>query len=95
MTASNVFYYQTEIAWQTENTGQLSSAGLPIFTVGAPPEFKGHEGQWTPEHLLVAAVNSCFMLTFLAISENSRIPIISFSSTARGKLEKVDGASSE
>ncbi|HUK41155.1 MAG TPA: OsmC family protein [Candidatus Acidoferrales bacterium] len=92
MVASNVFYYETEIDWQREKTGQLSSEGLPSFTVGAPPEFKGNAGQWTPEHLLVASVNSCFMLTFLVIAENSQIAILSFSSGAEGKLEKVEGA---
>ena len=92
MAVSSVFYYETDIDWRTEKRGQLSGPGLPSFTVGAPPEFKGHEGQWTPEHLLVASVNSCFMLTFLAIIENSKIAVISFSSTARGKLEKAEGA---
>jgi organic hydroperoxide reductase OsmC/OhrA len=31
------------------------------------------------------------MLTFLAILENSKLPPVSFSSTAKGKLEKVPG----
>lgn len=92
MAASSAFYYETEVDWQQEKSGQLSGPALPSFAVGAPPEFKGHEGQWTPEHLLVASVNACFMLTFLAIAENSKIPVISFSSSARGKLEKVEGA---
>jgi len=59
--------------------------------VDAPPEFKGHEGVWTPEHLFVAAVNSCFMTTFLAIAENSKLDFVSFKADAKGKLEKVDG----
>jgi organic hydroperoxide reductase OsmC/OhrA len=29
------------------------------------------------------------MLTFLAIAKNSKVPLVSFSSTAKGKLEKV------
>jgi len=92
MPPSSVFYYETEVEWQTEKRGQLSGPGLPSFTVSAPLEFKGHAGQWTPEHLLAASVNTCFMLTFLTIVENSKIPVISFCSTARGKLEKVEGA---
>jgi peroxiredoxin-like protein len=92
MAKSEVFYYETEIDWRAEKEGKLSGPGLPSLTVGAPPEFKGSAGQWTPEHLLVASVNTCFMLTFLAIAENSKIPLLSFSSTAKGKLEKVEGA---
>jgi hypothetical protein len=32
------------------------------------------------------------MLTFFAIAENSKVPVVSFSSTAKGKLEKVAGS---
>ena len=32
------------------------------------------------------------MLTFLAIAENSKVPLVSFSSTAKGKLERVPGS---
>jgi organic hydroperoxide reductase OsmC/OhrA len=60
--------------------------------VATPPEFpKGIPGIWSPEHLLVAAVNSCLMTTFLAIAENSKFEFIGFTSNANGKLEKVDG----
>ena len=62
---------------------------LPAVSVGAPPEFKGREGTWSPEHLFVASLNTCYMLTFLAVAENSKVPLVSFSSTTKGKLEKV------
>jgi organic hydroperoxide reductase OsmC/OhrA len=48
-------------------------------------------GIWSPEHLFVAAVNSCLMTTFLAIAENSKIEFISFESNAVGIVDKVDG----
>ena len=92
MTESRVFYYETELSWRVEKEGELKGPGLAPLTVGAPSEFKGRGGQWTPEHLFVASMNSCFMLTFLAIAENSKLPLISFSSAAKGKLEKVEGA---
>jgi peroxiredoxin-like protein len=65
---------------------------LPSIAVGAPPEFNGKKGRWSPEQLLVASVNSCYMLTLLAIAENSKIPLVSFVSAAKGKLEKAAGA---
>lgn len=69
----------------------MSAPDLPALEVDAPPEFKGHEGVWTPEHLFVAAVNSCFMTTFLAIAENSKLEFVSFSADAKGKLERLEG----
>jgi organic hydroperoxide reductase OsmC/OhrA len=67
----------------------LRAAALAPIVLGAPPEFNGREGTWSPEQLFVASVNDCFMLTFLAIAENSKLALLCYSSTARGKLEKV------
>jgi len=85
------YFYTTEVEWTGERHGDLRAPVLPDMEVDAPPEFKGHDGVWTPEHLFVAAVNSCFMTTFLAIAENSKLEFVSFSASAKGKLEKLDG----
>jgi organic hydroperoxide reductase OsmC/OhrA len=92
MSESKIFYYETEIEWTKDKDGQIQAPALPAVSVGAPPEFKGREGQWTPEHLFVASINTCFMLTLLAIAKHSKLPLVSFSSTAKGKLEKTSGA---
>lgn len=88
-----VHYYDVSVEWQEGRHGLLRSPVLSeSITVATPPEFpKGEAGTWSPEHLLVAAVNSCLMTTFLAIAENSKLPFVSFSSSARGKLEVVEG----
>ena len=49
---------------------------------------------WAPEHLFVAAFNRCYLLTLLAIAEFSKIAIVSCSSSAKGKLERVEGGAS-
>src|SRR4026208_74121 len=85
------YYYTTEVKWTGERHGDLSAPVLPSLKVDAPPEFKGHEGVWTPEHLFVASVNSCFMTTFLAIAENSKLEFVKFNAAAEGTLEKVEG----
>jgi peroxiredoxin-like protein len=85
--------YDVNVNWESERKGIMSS---PVLTskieVATPPEFpKGMPGIWSPEHLLVAAVNSCLMTTFLAIAENSKLNFEHFECNASGKLEKVDG----
>jgi len=85
------YFYETEVEWKGERGGYLRSSNLPALQVAAPPEFQGLEGVWTPEHLYVAAVNLCFMTTFLAIAQNSKLEFVSFCASARGKLEKVEG----
>jgi peroxiredoxin-like protein len=88
-----IHHYEVKLNWESERKGLMSSPVLDVpIEVATPPEFpKGVPGIWSPEHLLVAAVNSCLMTTFLAIAENSRFEFINFESKADGKLEKVDG----
>lgn len=85
-------HYKVNVNWKNNRMGLMSSPVLQsTIEVATPPEFpKGMAGIWTPEHLLVAAVNSCLMTTFLAIAENSKFSFVNFESNADGKLEKVD-----
>ena len=86
-------FYEVKVNWKHDRVGTMSSPVLPSeIEVATPPQFtKGIEGIWSPEHLLVAAVNSCLMTTFLAIAENSQLGFTSFECNASGKLETVDG----
>jgi peroxiredoxin-like protein len=85
--------YEVSVNWQADRKGLMSSPVLnDKVEVATPPQFpKGMEGIWSPEHLFVAAINSCLMTTFLSIAENSKLEFVSFDSKAVGKLELVDG----
>src|SRR6266545_7793602 len=85
------YFYETEVEWTGERRGEMRAAGLPTLEVAPPPEFKGHAGIWSPEHLYIASVNACFMSTFLAIAELSKLEFVSFTCQARVKLEKEEG----
>jgi peroxiredoxin-like protein len=91
-TESLPYLYETEIQWTGERKGNLNAPGLNSIQVAAPPEFRGHAGMWTPEHFFVASINTCFMTTFLAIAELSKLDFISFACRAVGKLDKTEGA---
>ena len=86
-------FYDVSLTWNTDRKGTMRSDVLnSSIEVATPPEFpKGMQGIWSPEHLFVAAINSCLMTTFLAIAENSRLVYNNFESKAIGKLELVDG----
>lgn len=85
--------YQVDLTWLEDRKGEVSSPELTdTIETATPPDFpKGMPNIWSPEHFLVAAVESCLMTTFLAIAENSKLKFISFKSTAIGKLDKVEG----
>ncbi|MCK4546494.1 MAG: OsmC family protein [Candidatus Eisenbacteria sp.] len=85
------FQYRVNVKWAEDKRGRLESEGKPDVDVATPPEFNGHEGIWSPEDMLVASVNSCIMMTFLAIAEKREVRFLSYESQAEGTVEMVDG----
>jgi len=85
------YSYPTSVQWTGEKKGTMTVAGKPSVEVATPPEFKGHEGIWSPEDLFVASVNSCIMTTFLAFADRAGLGYEKFESEAEGLLEFVDG----
>lgn len=91
--------YQVNVSWRNDRKGIMcspelvaASNGTGCIEVATPPEFpKGIPGVWSPEHLFTAAVSSCFMTTFLAVAENSKLEFVSFDCKSSGKLEQIDG----
>jgi len=84
-------FFETEVEWWKGRRGFLRAEGLPELSISTPPEFKGEAGYWTPEHLYVAAAESCLMATFIGIAENSGLKVAGYHSSARGRLDRVDG----
>ena len=85
--------YQVKLNWIEDRKGLLESDVLDSkIEVVTPPEFpKGIAGLWSPEHLFVGAVNTCFMTTFLAIAENSKLDFSKFECNAIGTLDRIEG----
>ena len=85
--------YQVDLKWAEGRIGILSSPVLDDrIEVATPPQFPGGvEGIWSPEHLFVSSVSSCFMTTFTAIAENSKLSFESLEVKAEGKLDKKEG----
>lgn len=85
-----MYEYESSAEWTVGKQGKASAPGLPDLAIGSPPEFGGPEGSWTPEHMFVASANICILLTFVAIADFSKLAIHAASSSARGKLEKLE-----
>jgi uncharacterized OsmC-like protein len=50
-----------------------------------------HPGAWSPVHMLVSAVETCFWVTFGMIAEKARVEVRSVESEAEGVIEAKDG----
>src|SRR5574338_12729 len=85
---SKVYTYRTAVKWTEQKKGVITCDSKPQIQVATPPEFKGHEGIWSPEDLYVAAANICLMTTFLAFAERAGLAFTAFQSEAEGRLER-------
>ncbi len=88
---SKVYTYRTAVRWTEQKKGTITCDGKPEIQVATPPEFKGHEGIWSPEDLFVASVNVCIMSTFLSFADRAGLAFLSYQSEAEGRLELVEG----
>lgn len=84
--------YQARIAGGPAGYASVRAPGLPDLAVAPPLEFDGPGDAWSPEQLLLAAVESCFLLTFRAVAAASRIEFTSLSVEAEGTVDRnADG----
>jgi len=67
-------------------------ATVPVLPVAAPADFDGPGDAWSPEHMLLASVQACFLLTMRAVARVSQLPFIALDSTISGTVDKKDGA---
>jgi len=81
------FTYRTSTEWLGRRNAKLTAANKPALAVSSPPEFKGEKGFWTPEDFLVAAVESCLLMTFAHQVERQQLPVEAYYSEAEGFLE--------
>ena len=68
-----------------------ASGSVARLASAAPPQFDGPGDRWSPESLLVAAVASCFVLTFRAIARASQLSWTQLQCEVEARLERVEG----
>ncbi|MGI4992146.1 OsmC family protein [Halobacteriovorax sp. GFR7] len=70
---------------------KISSKGKQNLEATAPPEFKGPEGEWSPEDLFSASISSCYLLSFKALAQARKMDWDTLDVKADAKLERKDG----
>jgi organic hydroperoxide reductase OsmC/OhrA len=69
----------------------LLAGGLPDLRSAPPLDYDGPGDAWSPEHLLLAAVETCFLFTFRAVARASTVEFTSLELSGEGTLDRVDG----
>ena len=83
-------HYLVNAEAEAEGNIALKSDNMPQLISAPPAEFGGPGDQWSPEHLLVASVADCFILTFRAIARASKLEWDSLEASADGVLDRVE-----
>jgi peroxiredoxin-like protein len=89
---SKTHFFDVDLNWIGDTRGTLRSDDTgSVITIGTPVEFGGTAGSWSPEHLFLGAVNSCYLTTLLSFANKVELAIRYFECQAIGQVEIVEG----
>ena len=81
------FQYDVAVAWDGRRASTLTTPGRPPIASGPPADFpEGEEERWSPEHLLLAGLASCTMISFLAHAEHKGVEVADYSAEIGGTV---------
>jgi peroxiredoxin-like protein len=84
--------FDTRLNWLGNKKGALMAGEvMNSIYVATPKSFGGEGHDWSPEHLFLGALSSCFMTTFLAFAKKSELPFFNFTCDAKGTINLVNG----
>ncbi len=84
--------YTVRLAGGPGGHASVTADGLPDLLTAPPLDFDGPGDAWSPEHLLLAAVETCFLFTLRVVARASRVEFITCEVTAEGTVDRTDGA---
>ena len=83
--------YDVRMAGPAAGRAVLSAEGLPDLDSSPPAEFGGPGDAWTPEHMVVAAVETCLLFTFRAVARAAKFPFVTLDVDGSGYLDRPGG----
>jgi peroxiredoxin-like protein len=83
--------YEVALSGNLTGYATLSANGVPPLRSAPPKDYDGPGDAWSPEHLLLAAVETCFMFTFRAVAQASKFDFVSLDLACNGTVDRKDG----
>lgn len=85
-------FFEVDLNWLPQTKGILTAKDThgPIY-VDTPLQFGGFEKEWTPEHLFLSSLSSCYMSTFLSFVRKMDFELSHFECKIIGEIEVVEG----
>lgn len=82
--------YEVNLSWKGGEASEISSGPRPVLPGGPPAQFDGtDETRWSPEHLILAALTQCLMLTWISLNKRAQIPLKGWESKGESVLDKT------
>lgn len=83
--------YEVRLSGGPSGYATLSTSGVPDLRSAPPLDYDGPGDAWSPEHLLLAAVETCFLFTLRAVAKASKITFAALDLTSEGTVDRQDG----
>jgi peroxiredoxin-like protein len=82
------FHFEVQLDWLEGTRGILSARDANgAIQIATPPEFGGEGEAWTPEHLFLSSISSCYMTTYLSFAKKLGFEISHFDCNTIGQIE--------
>jgi organic hydroperoxide reductase OsmC/OhrA len=94
MTSISVTEFETSLQWQGDERATLSTEHAPALPLGCMSAGQPVQDRWSPEMMLVGALEGCTLQVFLERARTERIDILSYQSSAMGRRVEGHEASS-
>ncbi|HVN89138.1 MAG TPA: OsmC family protein [Candidatus Binataceae bacterium] len=84
--------YRTHLTGGKAGYAIVGSESLPDLRTAPPADFDGPGDAWSPEQFLMAAVETCFLFTFRAVAQASKLEFTYLEVKGEGTVDRKDGA---
>jgi organic hydroperoxide reductase OsmC/OhrA len=96
---SRQHHYRVDVEWtgnrgvgtrgyrDYERSHQIRIAGKPVLEGSSDPAFRGDAGKHNPEDMLVTALSTCHMLSYLHMATVAGVVVTAYSDAAEGMME--------
>ncbi len=84
-------HYEVRLTGGAAGHATLSVSGAPDLRSAPPLDFDGPGDAWSPEHLLLASVETCFLFTLRSVAEASKVQWSALELSSEGTVDRQDG----
>ena len=82
--------YRARLTGGPSAYAELTAGGVPALRTAPPPQLNGPGDAWSPEELLLAAVESCFLFTLRAVARLAKLEFVNLQLDTEGVVDRQD-----